>query len=407
MNLDLIQMSAVDKLSTLKAGALFMKMGTGKTKTAIDLIRTKLQFIDKVVWIAPASLLSEKSYKDEIAKWCEFTDIILYFTIEGVSQSDTSYVKLVEVADNNRCFCIIDESIKIKNIAAKRTNRLLRIYDKFSFRLILNGTPITKGLMDFLPQLDFISPKILSMDEAQFANNYLEYFNDGRKPWNRWSRPANEKALIETIRPYIFDSDLDITSKIIQKDVEFDLSPDERENYQDAKDDYFSRIHRIDFIAMSQKFQQLYTLCNSKLDAVAKTVGNDQFIIFVKFLSEVDRLKQIIPNSEEYTGRGKASIDDFRNGRFGVLICTYGSGAFGLNLQFCHNILFFTQTFDYKDKIQALHRVYRSGQAKDVNYYNFYVKVGLEKIIRKSLDKKQSTAYNVKKFIEARGVKDL
>ena len=34
MSLDLDQRKAIEKLSRLKAGALFMKMGTGKTKVA-------------------------------------------------------------------------------------------------------------------------------------------------------------------------------------------------------------------------------------------------------------------------------------------------------------------------------------------------------------------------------------
>ena len=56
MSLNLEQRKAVEKLSRLKAGALFMGMGSGKTKVACDLIRRKLDCIDAVIWIAPAAL---------------------------------------------------------------------------------------------------------------------------------------------------------------------------------------------------------------------------------------------------------------------------------------------------------------------------------------------------------------
>lgn len=410
-NLDLIQMSAVEKLSRLKAGALFMEMGTGKTRVAVQLIQSKVHYIDIVIWIAPASLLSEESYKKEIKKWAgEDFHLFRFYTIEGVSQSDIRFIELLNTAENNRCFCVIDESIKIKNIDSKRTNRLLKNYSKFDFRLILNGTPTTKNLVDLLPQINFISPHILNMNETQFANNFLEYFTDGYRGWRRWSKPANEEALIEIIRPYIFDSKLDLDVEVKIHEKKFDMNSDEISEYQDTKNDYFSKVGCIDFLAMTQKFQQLYTVNDNKYANIINIINSnnaEQFIIFVKYLHEVDILLEQLSNSREFTGRSKASIDDFKSNKFRVLICTYGTGAFGLNLQFCHNIIFASQTFDYKDKIQALHRVVRTGQKNTVKVYDLYVNVGLENIIRSSLEKKENTLDNLKRIIEKKGVEAL
>lgn len=49
------------------------------------------------------------------------------------------------------------------------------------------------------------------MTEKAFADNFLVYFFDGVDPfpWRRWSKPANVEALIEIIRPYIFNSSFD------------------------------------------------------------------------------------------------------------------------------------------------------------------------------------------------------
>lgn len=409
-NLDLIQMSAVEKLSRLKAGALFMEMGTGKTKVAVELVQSKLNYIDIVIWLAPASLLSEQSYIDEIKKWAgaDF-QLFRFYTVESVSQSDVKFIELLNIAENNKCFCVIDESIKIKNINSKRTDRLLKNYAKFDFRLILNGTPTTKNLIDLLPQINFISPQILNMDEAQFADNFLEYFTDEYRGWRRWSKPANEEALIEIIRPYIFDTKLDLDVKIDVNERSFEMNNDEELEYHNAKNDYFSKIVCIDFLAMTQKFQQLYTINHDKYENIINLINNstEQFIVFVKYLKEVDILLKETPNSREFTGRAKANIEDFKSNKFKVLICTYGSGAFGLNLQFCHNVIFASQTFDYKDKIQALHRVVRTGQKNTVKVYDMYVNVGLENIIRSSLAKKENTLDNLKKIIEKKGVEAI
>lgn len=50
------QREAVAKLLPARANALFMDMGTGKTRTAIELIRLRQAKIDRVIWACPVSL---------------------------------------------------------------------------------------------------------------------------------------------------------------------------------------------------------------------------------------------------------------------------------------------------------------------------------------------------------------
>ena len=81
------------------------------------------------------------------------------------------------------------------------------------------------------------------------------------------------------------------------------------------------------------------------------------------------------------------------------MFSTYGAGGFGLHLPFCNNIIFFSQTFDYKDKIQSLDCIYKKGKTNQVNIYNFWVQTGLENLIRTSLDRKENVLSNVCKYI--------
>lgn len=410
MNLDIIQTNALEKLRMLRAGALFMRMGTGKTKVALELAASRQSDFDAVVWIAPASLLATSSYHDEIDKWRSgLARHIDFFTVEGVSQSDRKYLELRALAESKRVFCVVDESITIKNNIAKRTERLLSMWDLFAFRLILNGMPLSRSLLDLYSQIQFLHPKILNADERTFAERYLVFREEGgRRPWHRWSLPANEQALIETIRPYIFDAELDIPVRLSSENLYFDLSSTEREQYDEVKRK-FIESGAFDFLAMAQKFQSTYTACATKIDALKKLAlsSDEQFIIYVKFHHELDTILASIPGCIEYSGRRKDDLSDFTNGRARVLVMTYGSGAMGLNLQSCHNVIFFTQTFDAKDKTQALYRVYRTGQTSDVFVHEFWVTTGLEQLIRKSLDKKQSTLANVEKFIKQHGVEGL
>ncbi len=408
MNLNIKQKQAFEKLSKLKAGALFMKMGTGKTKVAIDLIISRQNDFDLVVWIAPASLINEDNYKIEILKWSKkLKKEIKYLSIVGISASDFKYLELVNLAKNNQIFCIVDESITIKNTEAGRTKRLLNLWDKFKFRLILNGTPITKGLIDLYSQIQFIHPNILNMTESQFANNFLIYYQDGYKSWKRWSKPENEEALIEIIRPYIFDSDLDIDVKLNNFDFNIELTASEKGNYIDIKNEYLKNKNEISFLEMAQYFQSNYTCSNNKIDILLELLGkikakNEKVIIYVKFLKEIEFLKENGLDFIEFSGRikdRKILISDFKNNH-NILVCTYGVGSLGLNLQFCNNIVYFSQTFDYKNKEQSLYRIYRTGQINDCNIFNFWVNTGLENIIKMSLDKKQNVLTHLKKIID-------
>ncbi len=406
MSLDLIQTSAVKKLGKLRAGALFMEMGTGKTKIALDLCASKRNFFDIVVWIAPASLIRDQSYQDEISNRNSGLDI-RFFTIEGISQSDAIYLDLRSLAECFRCFAVVDESLTIKNAIAKRTARLLSLSGLFEFRLILNGTPVSKSLADLYSQINFISPKILSMTESQFAHNFLEHYKEGYRPWQRWSKPANEAALIEIIRPYIFDAALDIPVKTTETTINLKLSNAERHDYEDFKREYLAK-KLPGFLEVATKFQSYYTLSNSKITWLNNYMESHdgKTIVFVRYLHEIDKLLSL-HDAVEYSGRCKTSIGEFKESSARLLVMSYGTGSKGLNLQFCNNIVFFSRTFDWADRQHGKHRVIRTGQLMDVNIFDLSLNTGLESLFAASLNKKTTLSNNIKKFIEINGAEKL
>jgi SNF2 family DNA or RNA helicase len=141
-----------------------------------------------------------------------------------------------------------------------------------------------------------------------------------------------------------------------------------------------------------------------KLDDLLNKISG-QVIIYVKYVDELDFLKENY-DCVEYSGRCKNGIELFKNGAR-ILVCTYGSGSMGHNLQFCNNIIYYSQTFDYKDKEQSLHRIYRIGQVNDCNIYNFYINTGLETIIKNNLSKKIDILTAVKMFINKNNLNSL
>ena len=128
-------------------------------------------------WVGPLQTIRPKdgltSVIDEINKWGGFNTDVCYTGIESLQNSDRIYLNLHNRISNARNpFIIVDESLKIKNADAKRTKRMMELSDMAQYKLVLNGTPLSKNLLDLKPQLDFLSRKILNMSDAEYKNTF-------------------------------------------------------------------------------------------------------------------------------------------------------------------------------------------------------------------------------------------
>lgn len=377
-----------------------MAMGTGKTKVALDLIASKAHKVDYILWVCPYALKTE--IEAERLKWHpEITlDVV---GCESISGSDRIYMELIEKMNGKRCFMVVDESLKIKNREAKRTERILRLGESAEYRLILNGTPISKNVLDLWTQMQFLSPKILKMSYTEFKNTYCEYYLRGNLR-GKVKKQYNIEHLISLVRPYIFDCELDIDAGKNYVDYAYSMSTDERGEYEQLKTEYLNgcmgQLHDVDFFAFSQLLQSHYCRSEAKQLLLQKVIDgiNEKVIVFVKYLHSIPGGALCIVGSMN-TEQRKAAIERFRTTEK-VLYITYGCGSYGLNLQFCRYIIFAEHSFDYALYEQAAARIYRLGQENDVTYISLWCEVGLEHLIRRSRSKKADLLDEVKKEIE-------
>lgn len=393
------QKEAIRKLSRLKVGALFMEMGTGKTKVAMDLMASKAHKVNYLLWICPCSVKGE--IEAERQKWHPELPIDIV-GCESIGQSDRIYLETLEKVKSHKTFIVVDESLKIKNINAKRTQRILRMGQYAAYKLILNGTPLSKNVMDLYTQMEFLSPKILGMGYNEFKDNYCEYYTRGKMK-GRIRRTHNVAHLVSKIEPYIFESALEISPHKLSGKYTYYVDAWE---YGTAKNELFEKHYDTDrdelnFEAFAMGLQKFYTGSSEKMNRLNELLSeiDGQVIIFVKFLDNIPS------GAHKITGRVKEDerqeiIDRFRNGEFKELWITYGCGAFGLNLQFCHNTIFADKIWDYSLVDQAEARTYRMGQLENVNYYNLTcANSGLERMIEDNIDRKGDLLHTVKEEI--------
>jgi hypothetical protein len=89
------QNTAISKLNCFKVGALFMDQGTGKSRTALELVRS-VPDIDYVLHLAPFRSVNPKvqgtGIQSEIAKWGGYGVETEFVGIESISASGRIYL---------------------------------------------------------------------------------------------------------------------------------------------------------------------------------------------------------------------------------------------------------------------------------------------------------------------------
>lgn len=375
------QCAAIAHLVKYKVGALFMEAGTGKTRAAMALVNSS--GCRRCLWIAPLRTLG--NVQDEIAKWGGLLPETRFVGVESIGQSSRIFLDVQEwITAGDRPFIVVDESLKIKNIGALRTKRVLRLGELAEYKLVLNGTPLSKNLLDLYPQMLFLSPKILNMTEARFRDTFCRYIERthrdtyGIRKEIQVTGYENVDYLYSKIEPYIYECNLQIEAKRVYKPLHYSLGVASQERYaatkayflnQDTLDEWSNNI----FMAMTQRLQHEYCCDDAKVEALRRLFDKDEdearCLIFCKYVDSQNLCQKEFPKAR---------------------VLSYQKASLGLNLQRYNCTIFFDQIWDYALRIQAEHRTYRTGQDEDCRYYTLKGGCGLEKMIERNVTKKQT-----------------
>ena len=408
--LTLNQQQAFEKFKRLKVGALFMKQGTGKTRVAIELIKTTDS--DLVLFFCPFS--TKENLKAEIDKW-KLDREYLIIGYETISSSDKIYIDLLKKINNRNIFVVADESIFIKNDDSKRYKRLKEIAKYSEYRLILNGTPLTKNEWDIYNQMNFLSPKIINMSKNEFLNTFFKKIKYKKRSYKENTfyklSEINIDYLHKLISPYIFECNFKFDKNIKEYSIIISSSLEVVNQYEIIKANFLRDLANNE--AKVDSFINLANTCFSDAERhsqIASLLKNkEQIIVFCTLLKEVENISK---NLDCYVITGATPLNErqdiiknFKNDNKPLLM-TFGVGAFGLNLQFCNKIAFSSIAFDYAKVEQSMSRIKRIGQEKDIEYTYFKSNLGIYNMIYDNLSKKESLNDLLIKFIE-KGVENL
>ena len=438
------QRVALRKGATQRVFGFFMEQGTGKTKVTIDnaVYLYNMELLDTVYVIAPNSVYT--NWKKEIElhssannyiyqhkidkKFYPKKDKLNWYlmNIEAFSHK-SGYNKGLELVEQRglTTMMVIDESTTIKNRTAKRSKNVLKLGKGVRYKRILTGTPVTKSPLDLWSQFAFLDEDLLGF--KSFYSFRARYCIMQSRPVGgnrRIEFPVsyiNLEQLEEKILPYthrVLKKDcLDLPPQIWQRRNIY-LSNEQRNAYEILKEharvviqDKQSSIHnKLTEIAKLQQVcsgflysddGKLVELSNAKLDELLNIIEEieGKIIIWATFRHSIQKIEETL--QKKYgeksvvtlygdTKKRSEVVDNFndpRGSRF--LVSNPSVGGYGLTLNASSYQIFFNNSYNLEERLQAEARNHRSGQKADkVTYIDLVAIKTIDEFIIKALKEK-------------------
>ena len=430
------QKKAVEKVEQIKVGALYMEQGTGKTRTALELIakRHNTGKVTKILWLCPCSVKTTIAH--EVIEHVGLIKDLIICGIETLSSSSRTYAHLLQIVKDQKTFLIVDESNLVKNPQAIRTERITSLAEYCQYKLILNGTPITKNETDLFAQWYILDWRILGYKSFwSFEKNHIQYDETYK---HKIVRMLNVEYLVNKIAPYTYqvtkDECLDLPDKIYDT-FYYKLTKNQRRHYNDVCDALLLEVDEYKPYIMYRLFTAIQNvvcglhvedvdeklemspffndpLDNPRIQILLEIVERfeDKIIIFCKYTFEInDVIKTLndkygkdsaVPfNGEVRQKVRQGNIDKFRNNaRF--LVANKVTAGYGLNLQHCNIMIYYSNDFNFATRAQSEDRIHRIGQKRRVHIIDICAEKTIDERISSSLSRKENLADSFKRKID-------
>lgn len=335
---------------------------------------------------------------------------IYLFNIETLSETNSNLNVLREVVHQRKAICVvIDQSQSIKNIKAVRTklvHSMAKKYaDKIKKKIILEGNSENEGNWELYSQYYFLNPEIINETSYEtFKHKYClivnQRFQKQRKRINIQKTVGNRNTntLMRLTHPFTVRKQIE-HKKTVYKPIDVEMTTEEKKIYRDMINNKLSgditpelkeimdeyNINDDTLMHQMVLLQRIHATCSgiytekegSKIKGIKGVLEyeiphKEQVIIFGTYRKEVEKIHSFLP--EKYTrdfihgGLSRDNINDkintFIKGDFKILIGTHRSIGVGLNLQNASYIIFNSNTYSSRARLECEGRINRKGQKK-------------------------------------------
>ena len=423
------QRKALKKLlARSRGGGLYMEMGTGKTKVAIDYACAREQKgeISQVLVLAPLSTLGV--WDTEVRKHCP-SDTLRWRVLNYDKARMPHYLQqLITYCLDAPTMLVCDEAHKLENPNSKQSKAAYVLGKRAVCALVLTGTPITKHALDLFGELRVVDDGILGTSWGVFKRQYAVWGGYGGYQLIKYINLRNMRQRVE---PHIFrarkDECLDLpkrTHEVVPVDLRKSRSVYEqmaRESVAFFKDGSVSEapIVLTRLLRLSQctggylrkddgEYARVGEEKREALDELVGEMGEQErlkIVIFARFLNEVrdaclvcaQHGYRVLP----FYGKVPRSKREQRISVFEetkeptAFVAQIATGSLGISLAAASEAIFFSHSYDYAEFAQACDRLHRIGQRHPVTYYHIIAQDTVDEAVWISLKTKKNVAETV------------
>lgn len=424
-------------------------IGVGKTRMGIEAFKRLRAShpMARLLVICPLSLI-ESAWIEDIRKFApelgvdnirkNFTNacavcLINYDTFITKKFQEFFNWQIKESLGKEEWMCILDESSRMKNHSSLTTKTLLKCRDLFQWRIAMSATPAPNTMMEYWPQVEFISPGLLHKSFYAFRNiwfhlgrgkqvlqgaligkeGYAKVFSQG---WKYQITEEKKKILMERIAAVSFrcnkDECLDLP-ETIDEVRKVEMGSNQRRHYNQMKNELVTQIRDENVVAQFAltKIMKLRQICSgfaitpegtglsigenpklSELLSVLEECGDQQVIIWCQFHFEIDTVMSALGEKARALYSLTEDKDDvircFKNGTIQYLVANPRSAGHGHTFVNSSVEVFYALDYSWESYEQARGRVHRAGQVQKVTYIHILCKDSIEEAILSCLRRK-------------------
>jgi SNF2 family DNA or RNA helicase len=417
--------------------AMLWEMGTGKTRSAIEIyeIKKKQRKVNHALVICPLSMVNK--WCDQIGQWSSGIAYPIRGTKEEkaeILQDDwewlvTTYETFARYKDdvlaivNEKWFVILDETTKIKNPRANRSKAAHELGLKTTHKVILTGTPVTQNAYDVFSQFLFLDcGQTFGINYDAFVDRYF---------WKSGFKLIAMRGALEQIRDKMFNKStrfmkkdcIDIPEKVYDNRL-LELPPYNKEKYNEMVKYAITMIENSAHITAPIILTQLLRLSqitsgfvkdvdnketefehNPKIDALEEILedsNGQKVIIWARFQYDVEMIQKLCTKmgiraveiygktSEQQRYLNVKAFQEQPDVK--VIIGTAGTGGHGIDLTAANVVIYYSNSYSLEQRLQSEDRAHRAGQVNQVTYIDLLCKDTIDVAIYKILRSKKSIA---------------
>lgn len=420
------QVEAIERYQGQLVAFLYHRMGLGKTRTTIELM--KRWGAHRGIIVCPKAVIA--TWRGEIGKyWPEMHPYVLSLT-KGTANDKATLLK-THLASSHPVIAVVnfgsvwrgplghlikktvwdlavaDEAHQLKS-AGTTVSRFYSTVGRHSARRIaLTGTAMAEGPQDLYGQLRFLDPAILGVNHAEFK---AKYFRWGGYENHQIIGMMNSGDLMEkfwSVAHYVPEDAVDLP-ELVEYERTCSLDASALKIYRELRDELITELQSGTVTAANGgvrllRLQQIAggflsgeTVFSGKLELLREILDglDEPVVVFARFSKEIEAIREVGAvagfKTMELSGQ-RDDLQKFKTSDFHkrLIVVQIQSGGAGIDLTKSRVGIYYSVGVSATDYEQSRKRLHRPGQTHGVRLITLITKGTVDRRVYKLLAEKK------------------